>query len=114
MILVVEDEAAISELLMFLFEDEGYQVTLASNGAQALERLTLTTPDLIITDLMMPIMNGLDFCHRLEADSQYREIPRVLLSAVSDRPKYIDGMWSAVIDKPFDVNELLSVVTRFI
>src|SRR5215212_2491309 len=81
-VMVVEDDFTIRETLRELLEDEGYRVTQASNGAEALACLrTNGTPRLILLDLMMPVMDGVEFRRALQKDPRLSDIPMVVLSA---------------------------------
>lgn len=81
LILLVEDERGIASAFSILLEMEGYRVTLASNGLEALEQLALRKPDLIMTDCMMPVMDGLTLISRIRANPTHRDIPILLMSA---------------------------------
>jgi two-component system chemotaxis response regulator CheB len=101
-------------LLNDLFSLEGYQVRTASDGAQALERLTEFRPDVVVLDLTMPVMSGLTFaekCHRMDG---YTDLPIVAVTAMHDvagvGPRLEHLGVSKCLAKPFDVAELLAVV----
>jgi len=96
-------------------EDAGYRVLRASHGRKALGVLETETPDLIITDFMMPLMNGQELAAAVRSDPSRIDLPIILLSGAQgfiarDRPELFD----AVFDKPFDVNALLDAVARLI
>jgi CheY-like chemotaxis protein len=113
-VLIVEDEEVLSDLLTVLLEDEGYNVTAVPNGKAGLTSLQKTAPDLIITDLMMPVLDGLGFCRAIRSMPEYRAIPLVLLSAVSDRLQSGECSWSAIVRKPFNVDVLLKTVSHLV
>ena len=113
-VLVVDDEPGLRRLLTDLFSCEGYRVSTASDGAQALERLTHFRPDVVVLDLAMPVMSGLTFaekCHRMDG---YADLPIVAMTAMHD----VDGVAPRLehlgvrkcFAKPFDLSELLAVV----
>ena len=84
-ILVVEDEFAIAELLEMALTDAGYEVVTAANGRQALEQMAEgPRPDMIITDFMMPVLNGAGLIEAMRADPVYRDIPYVVMSSVPE------------------------------
>ncbi|MFO7168078.1 MAG: response regulator [Chloroflexota bacterium] len=112
-ILVVEDEYAIAELLRDMLQEEGYAVVLASNGSQALEQLAETRPDLILSDVMMPGMDGRALTRALRTDPHYRSIPIVLMSAGRAPDQGIDG-YDAYISKPFNLYMVLDTVTELL
>ena len=80
-ILVVEDEDDIRELLRYNLEKEGYQVLGAATGEEALKKVRHRLPDLILLDLMLPGIDGLEVCRRLKGEAQTRHLPIVMLTA---------------------------------
>ncbi|MGQ9364997.1 response regulator [Azospirillum sp. ST 5-10] len=103
-ILLVEDEFGIAGALSVLLEDEGYRVFTAANGNQALDRLTEVVPDLVVTDLMMPLMDGAALGKALRATPTWKDIPILLMSAVPEgaaRQRF-DG-YDAFLRKPFPI-----------
>lgn len=113
MILVVDDERVIRELLQGILEDESYRVRLAIHGAHALDVIRQERPDLIISDVMMPVLDGKELCRRLKADPATRSIPVILMSAAGshelDRVG-ADGYFS----KPFRSHEVLDLVATWV
>lgn len=106
-ILVVDDESNMRFLLRMVFETEGFEVVEAHHGAAALERVKEDQPDLIVTDLMMPVMNGRDLVHQLRDDPETSVIPVVVISA--SRNVEVAGA-DAALRKPFDLDALLDTV----
>ena len=84
LLLVVEDDADQSNILQMVLRGERYDVCLAADGAEGLQRVERDLPDLIITDLMMPRIDGAEFVRRLKADVRFRSIPVLVLTVVSD------------------------------
>lgn len=110
-ILVVDDEYIISDILGFVLEDAGFQVEKAANGAKALEVLEKTRVELLITDWMMPVMNGEELARKLRADPQYKAMPIILMSgAQSDIARKSPELFDGVLDKPFDPEALIDMV----
>lgn len=108
-ILVVDDETAIRNLLHDLLGDEGYTVSTASNGRAALGLVRQERPDLILMDVMMPELDGLETLRRLRAESASAAVPVILMSAAAYlTPDSADGM--AFISKPFNLDNVLAVV----
>ncbi|HUM13424.1 MAG TPA: response regulator transcription factor [Myxococcaceae bacterium] len=109
-VLVVDDDPDILDALSEILEVEGYEVLRARNGREALQRLEQGVPDLVLLDLMMPLMDGWEFARSLGPSSRP---PIIVLSAdrnVSSKAKEIGAIgWLA---KPFELSELLSVVRR--
>src|SRR5207253_7096946 len=81
-VLVVNDTAEVLELLTLLLTHEGYRVVSANNGRNALEMAVSSEPDIIISDVVMPEMDGLEFCRRLKLDARTRDVPVLLVSAL--------------------------------
>ena len=80
-ILVVDDESNMRFLIRMILEHAGYEVVEAAHGAAALERAKQSPPDLVVTDLMMPVMNGRELIERLRAEPETAGIPIVVVSA---------------------------------
>ncbi|HET8842563.1 MAG TPA: response regulator [Ktedonobacteraceae bacterium] len=116
LILIVDDEAAIAETLADLVSDLGYTAQVAYNGQQALALARERWPALVITDLMMPVLDGARLINALHAEASSRNIPSppiVLLTAVGTRA--INGLRvEAVLAKPFDLNKLEQLIHRLI
>ena len=111
-ILVVDDEPAIAGMLQDLLEDEGYHVVTAGNGQEGLACLPEARPQLVLSDVMMPGLDGRAFCRALQADPTYRSIPVVLMSAAA-APDARDGCtYAAFVHKPFDLDTLVGTITR--
>jgi CheY-like chemotaxis protein len=83
LVLLVDDEFDILTTYEVLFQLEGFETAIARNGRDALLRVAEQQPDLVLTDFMMPVMNGLELCRRLRADPQTRGIPIIVSSAVA-------------------------------
>ena len=107
-VLVVDDEAYIVDFLCMLLEEEGYDVLRAYDGQEALELVRLQHPDLVISDVMMPKMNGLELLDRLRASPDDASPAVILMSAVSRMADMTDVQFLA---KPFDIDRMLEMVT---
>ena len=110
-VLVVDDEYAIVDALKALLEDEGYIVATASDGREALARLRETTPDVVLLDLMMPVMDGRETLRAIRADPVLSQLPVVLMSAAKralHQPPAQEA--SAILPKPFSVERLLELL----
>lgn len=116
-ILLVEDEIELRDNIRLLLESEGYKVTLAENGLDALKVIEKDNPDLIISDIMMPFMNGYELFDTVKEDLKTKIIPFIFLTAKSDKHSIRYGMNLGADDyltKPFTQEDLLqSVKTRF-
>ena len=110
-ILLVEDELSSAEVLALLLADDGYEVTVAPDGRQALLRLEEAAPDLLITDFMMPGMNGALLVKALRDMPRYAALPVLMISGAPE-----SALWSyavpyqAFLRKPFSLDEFLKVV----
>lgn len=113
-ILLVEDEPGIREALALLLELEGFEVVPTANPMQALEALPTIACDLIITDQMMPRMDGLAFLRQVRAQERYQRIPTVLISAVHRAPEPLAPLADAFIGKPFEASKLLQTIHRLL
>ncbi|HVJ41837.1 MAG TPA: response regulator [Dongiaceae bacterium] len=111
-ILVVEDEFLLAAALSAALEDAGYQVTCAANGREGLDQALLSPPDLIITDFMMPRMNGINMIERLRAAGL--QLPIILLTAVPKENLPNAARYDVVIGKPYDEQNLLHAVQTLI
>jgi CheY-like chemotaxis protein len=105
-ILIVEDEIDLAESLQLLLARKGYRVVLAYDGRDGLEKAIAEEPDLVLTDLMMPIMDGRELIARLRADPATRRIPVVAMSASHEAHRAVG------LRKPFDAEELVRRVRR--
>ena len=109
-VLVVEDDSYIRQLTIQVLEDEGYAVMAARNGAEALEAVRSTAPELILLDLMMPVLDGVAFLEKCRQLPGCRDVPIVVMSAAGMRGRYARLDVEAWIDKPFDLDVLIGVV----
>lgn len=110
-ILVVDDEENIRALVRFNLEKAGYQIMEASNGKNALEIIAEDRPDLIILDLMLPVIDGLDVCRKLKGSLITSAIPIIMLTAKSDEIDRVIGLELGADDyltKPFGPRELIA------
>ncbi len=114
-VLVVDDEFGIALLLKDVLEDEGHRVLVANNGRQALERVAEEAPNLVITDYMMPVMDGAALLDALERDPALASIPTVVMSsmpeaAFAERSRH----YAFYVRKPFQIYEFLEALKRFL
>lgn len=112
-ILVVEDEEDIQELVKYNLTKEGYQVFCAGSGETGLQEARKKLPDLLVLDLMLPGMNGLEVCRQLKSDSHTNHIPIIMLTAKGEESDIVIGLELGADDyitKPFSVKIFLSRV----
>ena len=109
-VLIAEDSATQAQRLQHILEQQGYRVTATANGRLALEAAQRSKPALIISDVMMPEMNGYELCRRIKADARLADVPVVLVTTLSDPHDVIRGLECRAdnfILKPYDADQLL-------
>ncbi len=112
-ILVVDDTPANIQTLAAILKEKGYQISVATNGKQALDALARVQADLILLDVMMPEMDGYETCRRLKSSEQWRHIPVIFLTAKTETADIVQGFELGAVDyvaKPFNAHELLARV----
>jgi two-component system alkaline phosphatase synthesis response regulator PhoP len=110
-VLVIEDEPDILEVIQYNLEREGYKVVVCRNGEQGLSRIRTDNPDLVILDLMLPGMDGVEVCRQVKADPVTRAIPIVMVTAKSEESDIVLGLGIGADDyitKPFSPRELVA------
>src|ERR1041384_1298249 len=117
-VLIVNDVPEQLVLMESLLRKAGYSVFTAEDGIQALEKAKQIHPDLIISDVSMPRMNGLDFCQQLRADNELRSVPILLVSAhQKDTESVVAGLKAGAddyLEVPFDATRLVAKVSRLL
>ena len=110
-LLIVEDEVPIREVVRAILEEEGYRVVAVGDGRAALAALAADRYNLVLSDMMMPHLDGIGLAQEMQARPEFRAIPLILMSAVKPaRTQQVPH--TAFIAKPFDLNELLNTVER--
>jgi phosphate regulon transcriptional regulator PhoB len=112
-VLIVEDETDIRDLLAFHLEREGYQVSKSRSGADALRQVKASPPDLILLDIMLPELDGLEVCRRIRRESATAALPIVMLTARGDEVDRVLGLELGADDyivKPFSPKEVVARV----
>ena len=107
-VLIVEDDRNIAELLQLYLEKEGYAVITAEDGGKGLEKFRTIKPDLVLLDVMMPVMDGWAVCKAIRAESQ---VPIIMLTAKGETDDKVSGLKSGADDyitKPFEMKEVLA------
>ena len=110
-VLIVEDDRNIAELLQMYLEKEGYAVTVAADGGQGLAKFRAIKPDLVLLDVMMPVMDGIETCRALRRDPALKETMVVFLSALGEEEQQLAGFGAGADDyipKPIKPKLLLS------
>ncbi len=116
-VLIVEDSVAQQEMIKALLKESGLEVTIASDGIEALNFIQGNPPDLVLLDIVMPKMNGYEVCRRLKSDPNTQNLPVVMCSAKGEE---FDRYWGmkqgadAYIAKPFQPTELVGTVKQLL
>ena len=113
--LIVEDSKALANMLSFLFMSRGIEVITATNGKKAMEQIKESAPDIIITDLMMPEMDGFELCKTLKNNVELKQIPLIVVSALpseKNKEQLISLGADDYIQKPFEPAELIASAER--
>ncbi|HKZ85679.1 MAG TPA: response regulator [Anaerolineae bacterium] len=116
LVYVVDDDPVICRLAQHILNQAGYTVELLHDGVEALEAMQRSTPDVLVTDLMMPNMSGLALIRHIRADSRWSSLPIVVFTARgerSDRRQAEEAGVSHYLTKPFSSAQLLEAVRRF-
>jgi two-component system phosphate regulon response regulator PhoB len=112
-ILIIEDERALTDVLAYNVQREGYETLVAHDGQEGLRRAQTLLPDLIILDLMLPVLNGLEVCRELRAGERTRTIPILMLTAKAEETDQVVGFSLGADDyvtKPFSIKVLIQRV----
>lgn len=109
-LLVVEDDPDLRQLVLYTFEDEGYEVSTAANGIEALERVETEHPDVVLLDINMPLMDGATLAAELKRLPHTKDVALVAISAATNLRSHADMPVDSWIVKPFDMAQLLTVI----
>jgi two-component system alkaline phosphatase synthesis response regulator PhoP/two-component system response regulator VicR len=116
-VLVVDDEVNIVRLIQVNLERHGYQVTTANNGVQALEKIREDRPDLLVSDVMMPEMDGFELLANVRRDPTLSDLPVIMLTAKAQDRDVMEGYTRGAdmyLTKPFNPAELLNFAKRIL
>jgi two-component system phosphate regulon response regulator PhoB len=116
-ILIVEDEADVAELLRYNLEAEGFRVSTAESGDEAVERIRDGVPDLILLDWMLPGLSGIELCRRWRAREETARTPIIMITARGEEEERVRGLATGADDyvvKPFSIPELLARVNALL
>jgi CheY-like chemotaxis protein len=113
-VLLVEDDGDIRQAMAELLEEEGYECIVAEHGRAALDILSRQMPSLLLIDLLMPIMNGVELITRLRRDPRWSDLPMVVMTAAGDRIIGVDveSLNVPVLRKPVEIGSLVQVLAR--
>ncbi|QRN99087.1 response regulator [Archangium violaceum] len=110
-ILVVEDEFDVQQVVADVLRDEGYEVAVCGNGREALEYLRKHRPDVVVMDVMMPILSGPQVLEQMAKSPELKGVPVILMSEISP-PESEPRRWRSFLRKPFRLEQLLDAVSR--
>ena len=109
-ILIVDDEFGLADMLREMLRESGYEVTLAINGKLALEILREGRVDLVLTDMMMPVMDGAELATAMRNDDTHRATPIIMMTSLPTARSQTDHLFDAVLRKPFTPDLLLETM----
>jgi CheY-like chemotaxis protein len=113
-VLVVDDDRDIRETMRELLEGEGWTVSVAKNGVEALERMRADRPGLVLLDLFMPVMDGAEVCVQRNADPELSKIPVVVISAAPGLDQRLQELSiTGHLEKPLRIDDLFATVARY-
>ena len=116
-ILVVDDDPDIVETVEFFFSSSDYQVFMAKNGKEALEQVETKKPDLVLLDMMMPEMDGLEACRRLKGNPKTNHLPIIMLTAQGKKQDVVNALKAGANDyviKPFNLQDLFERIEKIL
>lgn len=116
-VLIADDEPNIVAALEYLMEKEGYRVLIARNGEEALQQVEAHMPDLVLLDVMMPVISGYEVCGKMRERPEWRQIKIVMLSAKGREAEVSKGLSTGAdlyVTKPFSTRELLDKVREML
>ena len=116
-VLIVDDEPSIIVALQFLMEQNGYETLVAFSGEEAMETIARQHPDLILLDIMLPVVDGFEVCQRVRENSEWKDIRIVLVTALGSEANAAKGLAlgaDAYITKPFANADLLAKVKELL
>jgi CheY-like chemotaxis protein len=111
-IFIMDDDLALQKVIEFALRNEGYEVVLASDGRDGMQKLESLSPDLVLSDIMMPNMDGVEVFEHIQERLQDDGIPIIIMTALSRKPWFADleAEGAVIIHKPFEVDYLLELI----
>jgi len=116
-ILIADDNQNIRDALTYLLEEEGYEILLANDGADALRKASLSRPDVLILDIMMPEINGYDVCRMIKSNPELRDIHIIMLTAKGQASEHERGKEAGAdeyVVKPFSPVDILTRIKKIL
>lgn len=115
--LIVEDTESHQKLARVLLELEGFKVDVAVSGPDAITRLQATRPDVMLIDIQLPGMDGVELCRRVRRDARFASLPIIAVTAYAmtgDRERFLEQGFNGYVSKPIDQATFASTVKRFV
>jgi CheY-like chemotaxis protein len=111
-VLIIDDDLAMQTVLEIALREAGYRVILASDGQEGITKLANLNPDLVISDIMMPQMDGVETFQRIKDQLQEDGIPILIMTALSRKPWFADleAEGAVILQKPFEIDQVLRLV----
>lgn len=111
-VLIIDDDASLQTVLEIALQQAGFDVVLAGNGEEGIAQLAATHPDAVVSDLMMPQMDGVQFVRTIHEQLQYDNIPLFVMTALNRKPYFaeLENEGAVIIQKPFDVNKFVALL----
>ncbi len=116
-ILIIEDDSISIELIEYFLKNENYSVSVAQDGEIGLRKITEDKPDLILLDIMLPGMNGIQVLEKVKEDKQLSQIPIIIISSLSQDEDILKGLEKGAMDylsKPFSPQILIAKVKKYL
>lgn len=112
-IFVIDDDLSLQMVLEIGLRDAGYEVVSASDGLEGIERLGTFKPDLVISDVMMPQLDGVQVFERIKEQLQDQGIPIIIMTALNRKPWFADleAEGAVIVQKPFDIERLIQLIS---
>ncbi|MBC8159818.1 MAG: response regulator [Roseiflexaceae bacterium] len=110
-VLIIDDDLSLQNLLEIALREAGYNVVLANDGEEGLEKLAAVKPSLVISDIMMPQLDGVETFHRMKDTLQTEGIPVFIMTALSRKPWFADleAEGAVIIQKPFEIDQVINL-----
>ena len=111
-ILIMDDDLAMQTVLEIALREAGYQVILANDGQEGIDKIRSLKPDLVVSDIMMPQMDGVEAFHLIKEELQDEGIPVFIMTALNRKPWFADmeADGAVILQKPFEVDKFVSLV----
>ncbi len=113
-ILIVDDEKVIADVIQELLTLEGYIAVTANNGVMGFEKFNEEKPDLVLTDFMMPFMNGIELIKEIRKNPENDNVPIILTSSMSKVSSFENEGWQKFIKKPTDINTIMDSIIELL